>query len=885
MLLDDLDPRLVNKIQPRLEKMIIMLDEEIGDPREWVHQRRLQAEAEGADHDDAQRYYMLGNLLSFEGEDDEAIEQYGKAIELEDRYVDARYALARQLNDQGHHEQALQELDKVREMDPWYLDAYWESAYALDLLGRDDEAAEMRHATTERSPSIKGRQDSAVEAEWEIEDAQRRRRGAAPPVPGLEETLSIGVEFTDELELDETAPSLQKMEASQRHARSSQEEFLKLLGELNIDQYESEWFINMVYVHVTLPQLVELLSALSGSIERYDVMLRRIDLSRLVEAMIHGAVLSEREVQALSSLSPVNVQSQPRSSARSVGADRLWARGLTGAGCRIAVIDTGICDEHPDLDPKRKVTFPPEAEFKLPYVYGEAIQGGNYVYDVSILPDLTQVEIELVTGLEYKHFQLQSGIHSAKLDVYIYEPDKNQPLEVVEQEEEADGVFFRKTYGFKPREAGGKYRIHIRGSDIDTNDTPWRGVLFKLSATDLTNYPGKILHFVSPCDDHGHGTHVAGIVAGTGESSNGAYKGLAPGASLVCAKVLGYQGTASDFDLMKTIRWAVSQGVDVLNLSFGSYDELCQGDCPACNAANRAVKEYRMVVVAAAGNLGPAQKTITCPGKAEHVITVGSCKLDGRVSNFSSRGPVDSGVPKPDLVAPGEGIISCLSVRHFVSVRTDNGNVVFEPLVPLPTNSSYIGLSGTSMSAPHVAGSVALLLQADRTLTPERIKHILVDTATPIPDFGEADQGKGMLNLEAALKAVPQVVVDTITTDQDTYPPDVREIDLQLKLRNNRADKAFQNLRVTLSIENQAREVVFDHRETNVQLAREEEKVLSIPWAVPGDLRAGQYQAMAEVGELILEFPEVVTGNVMVQRKVDHYLTDPTPVFRIGRPR
>jgi len=137
---------------------------------------------------------------------------------------------------------------------------------------------------------------------------------------------------------------------------------------------------------------------------------------------------------------------------------------LTGAGRKVAIIDTGVCDAHPDL--AGKLTAPPAAQSRLPYVYGEAIQGGNYVYEVAIRPGLTEVVVELVTGLEFGHEQLQSGLASAKLDLYIYEPESTRRLPVPETVTNKTACF-PQVLPVSSRAEGGRYRVHIHGSNVD----------------------------------------------------------------------------------------------------------------------------------------------------------------------------------------------------------------------------------------------------------------------------------------------------------------------------------------------------------------------------------------------------------------------------------
>jgi subtilisin family serine protease len=887
MLLDDLHPELVKKLGPRLMRRIHRLESETGGRDKWLEKKLAETQDAAMRHpEDAQAQYALGNLLVQMGRPADAEQAYTKAISLQGRYLDARYALARLQNDQGRYDEALAALDQILKMDPYYYDAYLEKGYALARKDLFEEAvaAQAEGRKLREGSAIKGdlwQQSASSLEESEPLGNPLQTRGRAPtPAPDAVELLPVSVEFVDQPGYGGVMSQMDKVASSQQYARKSQDTFLQLLAKLGIGQYESRWFVNLVSLNVTYAQLVELLRALNADLRLYRDDICRIELTRGVEALIQGAMLTQNQVRALSNLSPVTVMAQPRSSASLVGADRLWSQGLTGAGRKVAVIDTGVCDAHPDL--AGKLTSPPAAQSRLPYVYGEAIQGGNYFYEVAIRPGLTNVVVELVTGLGFGNEQLQSGLVSAKLDLYIYEPESTLRLPIPEKVEEVDGVFFRKSYQFQPRAEGGRYRVHIHGSNVDPGNTPWRGALFKLSAKDMTNYPGETLNFVGPQDDHAHGTHVAGVVAGTGASSNGTYKGVAPGAWLVSAKVLSYAGATEEADLLSAIEWAATQGVDVINISFGSFDEFCEGDCVICNAANKAVQDYRMVVVVAAGNEGElGAGRITCPGKAERVITVGSCDASGKkVSDFSSHGPVPGGRNKPDLVAPGEGIISCLSNRHFVSVRNVGGNFEFRPLTPLSTNSSYIGLSGTSMAAPHVAGAVALLLQADPTLTPERIKEILMKTAIPLPGVDPTAQGAGLLNLVAALKAVPQVVVDTVSSEQASYAGSPAEVVLNLKLRNNRTDKEFDQLSVDLAVQDADGNVVFADTEAGVDLEPAGEKTLEFKWVAPQFPQPGQYFAVASVHEEFHDFPPVPAGNVLVRRHVDHHLTGALPLFR-----
>jgi len=258
------------------------------------------------------------------------------------------------------------------------------------------------------------------------------------------------------------------------------------------------------------------------------------------------------------------------------------------------------------------------------------------------------------------------------------------------------------------------------------------------------DFSGRILAYTSFVggdgkDDHGHGTHVAGIIAGSGEASGGKYRGVAPEALLLSAKVLKADGSGMMSDVMAGIEWAVEQGAKVINLSLGSPGP-CDGTdalSAMCDAAVRA----GVVVCAAAGNDGPAPGTIGSPGCAREVITVGASDDYDQVASFSSRGPTADGRVKPDILFPGVGIVSCRAGG------TSMGN---------PVDDFYTSASGTSMATPHASGVAALLLQAYPDLTPAQVKARMMDSALNL-NLDPNTQGAGRGDALAALEAeVPQ---------------------------------------------------------------------------------------------------------------------------------
>lgn len=260
----------------------------------------------------------------------------------------------------------------------------------------------------------------------------------------------------------------------------------------------------------------------------------------------------------------------------------------------------------------------------------------------------------------------------------------------------------------------------------------------------------------STTDQYGHGTHVAGIVGGNGAASTGVpyvktFRGVAPSANLINLRVLDANGAGTDSAVISAINSAIQlksqYNIRVINLSLGrpvyeSYtlDPLCQAVEQAWNAG--------IVVVVAAGNEGRNQTqatdgyaTITAPGNDPLVITVGAMKTmgtltrsDDLIASYSSKGPtlIDH-VVKPDLVAPGNRIISLETTKS--TILADSGvNLIPFSYYQNPANKGnspdYYRLSGTSMAAPMVSATAALMLQKDATLTPETIKVRLMKTAT-----------------------------------------------------------------------------------------------------------------------------------------------------------
>ncbi len=298
---------------------------------------------------------------------------------------------------------------------------------------------------------------------------------------------------------------------------------------------------------------------------------------------------------------------------------------------------------------------------------------------------------------------------------------------------------------------------------IDSGVTAWHD---DLDSDRVVHFQDFVNFRATHYDDYGHGSHVAGIIAGNGKASGGDIKGIAPKASLIVLKALDGSGGGFTSNVLAAIDYAIANrdtyNIRVINLSVsaGVYESYRKD--PLTLAAKRAV-DAGIVVVAAAGNLGrsplgQAQRGgISAPGNAPWVLTVGATtqngtadRSDDRVAAFSSRGPsaIDR-VSKPDLVAPGVGITSLAEPSSVLFAANPQARVRgIAPTISEP----YLTLSGTSMAAPVVAGTVALMFQANPSLTPYAVKAILQFTAEQRQEYDGNAQGAGFLNARGAVE-------------------------------------------------------------------------------------------------------------------------------------
>jgi serine protease AprX len=326
----------------------------------------------------------------------------------------------------------------------------------------------------------------------------------------------------------------------------------------------------------------------------------------------------------------------------------------------------------------------------------------------------------------------------------------------------------------------------------DSSATPSTGAGVRVAVIDsgleLTNdlFENRLLGFYDltrndqivaapPYDDYGHGTHVAGLIAGSGANSNGFYAGLAPAASVLAVKVLDNDGAGYTSDVIQAIDFILANRkalrIDVINLSLGHPIFESAATDPLVLAVERATRAG-IVVVVAAGNYGrdpttglPAYAGITSPGNAPSAITVGALDTkdtidrgDDTIPIYSSRGPTwYDAYAKPDLVAPGHRLVSVAALESTLYRSYANLRVVGKT----GDLARYFRLSGTSMATAVTSGAVALMLDAAgknrKFFTPNLVKALLEWSALPMAGYDALTQGSGSLNVAGALALVREI--------------------------------------------------------------------------------------------------------------------------------
>lgn len=228
-------------------------------------------------------------------------------------------------------------------------------------------------------------------------------------------------------------------------------------------------------------------------------------------------------------------------------------------------------------------------------------------------------------------------------------------------------------------------------------------------------------HRVSCYDDNGHGTHVAGILCGSGRLSRGKYAGMAPKANLVVLKVLDAKGNGSTERVLRALDWIKKNHekyqIRLLNFSIGYLPSAKYEEQKRLLDAIEGLWDIGIMVIAAAGNKGPKEQTVTVPGISRKVLTVGASDDEKELPQYlkpgySGKGPTSCCIIKPEVLAPGTKIVSTGidRAKHY----------------------GYIEKSGTSMATPIVCGAMALAFEKDPELTPAALKLITYKNCKPV---------------------------------------------------------------------------------------------------------------------------------------------------------
>ncbi|MCM1045154.1 MAG: S8 family peptidase [Candidatus Gastranaerophilales bacterium] len=247
-------------------------------------------------------------------------------------------------------------------------------------------------------------------------------------------------------------------------------------------------------------------------------------------------------------------------------------------------------------------------------------------------------------------------------------------------------------------------------------------------------------------DDNGHGTHVCGILCGSGAAAEGRYRGIAPGGQLIVGKVLDQNGGGDALRMLEGLAWVLEESeryhIRILNLSIGLGDLSDRNKEQALLRQLELISQRGITVICAAGNSGPKDNSIAFWGESRHIIAVGChdgifCRDNPkRCETYSARGKALAPLRKPDIVAPGTGIISCNAFCQRMGKRLRN---------------AYVQKSGTSMSTPIISGVAALYFQKYPSMSSVDFRQKLTLTAT---DLGEEwnKQGWGMVNARRLLE-------------------------------------------------------------------------------------------------------------------------------------
>ncbi|WP_143193944.1 S8 family serine peptidase [Micromonospora sp. CB01531] len=275
-------------------------------------------------------------------------------------------------------------------------------------------------------------------------------------------------------------------------------------------------------------------------------------------------------------------------------------------------------------------------------------------------------------------------------------------------------------------------------------------------------------------DPVGHGTHVAATIASTGAGSNGKFRGVAPGASLLIGKVCETRNCAESA-ILAGMEWAAPRA-KVINMSLGGPDE---GDDPLKAAVNTLTAQTGALFVVAAGNDG-RDGGVSSPATADAALAVGAVDKQENLASFSNRGPRSDGAIKPEITAPGVGIVAALS--------KDSDYPEYAP--------GYTQLNGTSMATPHVAGAAALLAEQHPGWTAGALKAQLIASAKPNPALNAFQQGAGRVDVGRAIKQAVLPSPTSLALGTQAYPAD-DDVPVQRTVRYRNDGPAAVTLNLT----------------------------------------------------------------------------------------
>ena len=281
-------------------------------------------------------------------------------------------------------------------------------------------------------------------------------------------------------------------------------------------------------------------------------------------------------------------------------------------------------------------------------------------------------------------------------------------------------------------------------------------------------------------DRHGHGTHVASIIAGSGAASNGKYQGVAPNARLTIAKALDDSGNGTDSAVIAAMQWQAPRA-RVVSMSLGGAPS--DGTDPVSQAVDDLTAQYGTLFVIAAGNEGPATRTVSQPGAATSALTVGAVDSADKLADFSSRGPrLGDFAIKPEVTAPGVRIVAARAAGTSMGT---------------PVDASYTAASGTSMATPHVAAAAAILAQQHPEWKADQLKTALVGSARPTGG-SVYSEGAGRVDIDRAIRQ--QVTADTPSVSAAfTYPPTGETLARTITYRNTGSADVDLSLSATMT--------------------------------------------------------------------------------------